>query len=145
MNPKIESAGSSDSKAGKSLGFWKCERRDFSAALGRLPSARRLLQPNASASCSQSRTVTDRRNGDAESLPRATATLWGSPQPSQDLPLLVCARGCASVTLAVTPAGPARAEPGSLSSEMKWMPCPVLSSPTASAPALIVLTLTYAL
>lgn len=35
---KIESAGSSDSKASKSLGFSECESRNFSAALGRFPS-----------------------------------------------------------------------------------------------------------
>lgn len=45
-SPKIESAGSSDSKASKSLMFSDYESRNFSGALGRLPSTSRFLHPH---------------------------------------------------------------------------------------------------
>lgn len=41
-SPKTESAGSSDSRASESLGFSECESRNFSAALGRLPSTQHV-------------------------------------------------------------------------------------------------------
>ncbi|XP_064324072.1 syntaxin-1A isoform X2 [Phalacrocorax carbo] len=49
----------------------------------------------------------------------------------------VCARGCASVTLAITPACPAHTEPGSLTNMMKWMssPLPLLLPQPESLPS----------
>lgn len=41
-SPKIGTAGSSDNKASESLGFSECESRNFSAALGGLPSSQQV-------------------------------------------------------------------------------------------------------